>query len=70
MNATRPDPVVDEIRELRHRISERFGHDPAKLVAHYIAFQQKFQNRLLATESSAKTGAQTETAGREALPLS
>jgi hypothetical protein len=70
MNASRRDPVIDEIRELRHRISERFGHDPAKLVAHYIAFQQKFHNRLLQTETSAKTGEQTEPAGREALPLS
>ena len=28
MNPTPSDPVIDEIREVRHRISERFGHDP------------------------------------------
>ena len=26
------DPVIDEIREIRHRISARFDHDPAQLV--------------------------------------
>ena len=26
------DPVIDEVREIRHRISERVGHDPARLV--------------------------------------
>ena len=25
------DPVIDEIRDLRHRISERFSHDPGGL---------------------------------------
>jgi hypothetical protein len=40
------DPVIDEIREIRHRISARFGHDPARLVAHYMEFQKKFADRL------------------------
>ncbi len=29
-----PDPVIDEIREVRRRISERFDHDPERLVAY------------------------------------
>lgn len=36
MNAPTPDPVIDEIREVRSRISARFGHDPRRLVAHYL----------------------------------
>jgi len=36
MNAPTPDPVIDEIREVRARISARFGHDPRRLVAHYL----------------------------------
>ena len=27
------DPVIDEIRDVRHRISARFGHDPAQVGA-------------------------------------
>ena len=30
------DPVIAEIREVRHRISSRFDHDPAQLVAFYM----------------------------------
>ena len=42
------DTSVDEgeeeiaaIREVRHRISERFGHDPYRLVAYLIELQKE-----------------------------
>ncbi|MCX7016065.1 MAG: hypothetical protein NTW86_26495 [Candidatus Sumerlaeota bacterium] len=35
MNANPIDPVIEEIREVRRRISERFEHDPARLIAYY-----------------------------------
>ncbi len=41
MNPLPPDPVIEEIREIRHRISERFGHDPVRLVEHYMQLQQE-----------------------------
>jgi hypothetical protein len=37
-----PDPDDEDIarvREVRHRISERFGHDPYRLVAYYMERQ-------------------------------
>lgn len=44
----RPEPTLDSddeeiarVREVRHRISERFGHDPYRLVAHYIERRQE-----------------------------
>ena len=49
MNKADNDPVIDEIREVRHRISERFGHDPAKLVAYYMELQKQYKDRLLDT---------------------
>jgi hypothetical protein len=36
---TEPDPVINEVREARHRISARHGHDPRRLVDHYIQRQ-------------------------------
>jgi hypothetical protein len=39
MTQDRSDPVIDEIREVRDRISARFDHDPARLVAYYIRLQ-------------------------------
>jgi hypothetical protein len=39
--------VIEEVREARHRISARFDHDPARLVAYYMELQQQYQDRLL-----------------------
>ena len=49
-----PDPVIDEIREARHRISARFDHDPSRLVAYYMELQKRYQDRLIQTERSAE----------------
>jgi hypothetical protein len=46
MNPTPIDPVIDEIREVRRRISERVGHDPARLVAYYMELQERYRDRL------------------------
>jgi len=35
------DPVIDEIRKTRMKISERFQHDPKKLVEYYIEMQNQ-----------------------------
>jgi len=50
----RPRPILEDgdeeiarVREVRHRISERFGHDPHRLVAYYIGRQQEHQDRLV-----------------------
>jgi hypothetical protein len=42
-----PDPVIDEIREERHRISARFNHDPERLVAYYTELQEQYRDRLI-----------------------
>ena len=48
------DPVIDEIREVRHRISARFGHDPTRLVAFYMEMQKQYQDRLIKTAKSSQ----------------
>jgi hypothetical protein len=52
MKQTQCDPVIDEIREVRHRISARFDHDPARLVAYYMELQKQYQDRLTETEKT------------------
>jgi hypothetical protein len=47
MNPNQIDAVIDEIREVRHRISERFGHDPERLVGYYMELQQRYADRLI-----------------------
>ena len=49
MNQSHSDPVIEEIREIRHDISARFGHDPERLVAHYTELQKRYQDRLVRT---------------------
>ncbi len=46
------DPVIDEIREVRHRISARCGHDPARLVAFYMELKKQHEDRLIETTKS------------------
>ena len=54
MKPSQNDPVIDEIREVRHRISARFDHDPERLVAYYIELQNRYQDRLIEAEKSPK----------------
>jgi hypothetical protein len=51
------DPVIDEIREVRHRISARFDHDPARLVAHYMELQKQYQDQMIETGESSERSA-------------
>jgi hypothetical protein len=53
---TIPDPVIDEVRAIRHRISAQFGHDPRKLVGHYMELQARHSDRLIG-RSKAEPGA-------------
>jgi len=47
MTQDQSDPVIDEIRGVRNRISARFEHDPARLVAYYIKLQEQHRDRLV-----------------------
>jgi hypothetical protein len=47
MKKSRNDPVIDEIREIRRRISARFDHDPARMVVHYMELQKRYRDRLI-----------------------
>lgn len=42
-----PDDPIDLVRAARHRISERLGHDPARVVEHYLTVQEAYRGRLL-----------------------
>jgi hypothetical protein len=56
MRQIESDPVIDEVREIRHRISARFDHDPSRLVAYYMELQKQFEDRLLRAEKPGATG--------------
>ncbi len=41
------NPIVAEVRRVRHEISARFGHDPKRLIEHYMEMQKEFPERLV-----------------------
>lgn len=58
-----PEVLLDEVekeiarvREARHRISERFGHDPYRLVAHYMEQQKAHPERLIRAPEPERVG--------------
>jgi len=44
------DPTIARIREVRHRISGKYNHDPKKIVEYYIKLQKKHKNHFLRTD--------------------
>lgn len=40
------DPI-DTVRRARHEISREHGHDPERLVAHYLELQARFKCRII-----------------------
>lgn len=51
-----PDPTIDAIREVRHRISASVGHDAQKLVEHYRKLQQRHAERLISRDTEKLPG--------------
>ena len=37
------DEIINEVRRVRHEISEACGHDPLKVVAYYREFQERMK---------------------------
>ena len=37
------DPVIDEIRRVRHQISAECGHDAKRLVEYYMKFEKEMR---------------------------
>ena len=56
MTLERVDPVIDEVRDIRKRISDRFGNDPARLVAYYIELQERHLDRLIGRSQEPEHG--------------
>jgi hypothetical protein len=47
---------IAAIREVRHRISEQFGHDPYRLVAYLMELQKEHPEKLIPAPEVETTG--------------
>ena len=45
------DEAIDEIREVRHKISERFGHDTKAILDHYKSLEAEYSDRMISKGS-------------------
>ena len=41
------DPVIDEVRSVRRKISASYGHDIRKMIADHMEQQERFTDRLI-----------------------
>ncbi|MEK7685572.1 MAG: hypothetical protein AAB466_09135 [Verrucomicrobiota bacterium] len=41
------DPVIDEVRSVRRKISASYGHDVGKMIADHMKQQQRYADRLV-----------------------
>ena len=41
------EPLLDEIRRVRHMISERIGHDPQRIAEYYAQLQRQYSDRIV-----------------------
>ncbi|HEY9705026.1 MAG TPA: hypothetical protein V6C58_21485 [Allocoleopsis sp.] len=37
------DPVIQEIRDIRHQISAKNEHNPQKIIEYYLELQQEYK---------------------------
>lgn len=51
---------ITRIREVRHQISEEFGHDPYRMVAYYMELQKEHPEKLVRAPHS-----ETKVVGKE-----
>ena len=58
----KPDGPIQRVRRVRHEISERYGHDPRRLLEHYIQLQEAHKERLLETVAPENTEQDSKTA--------
>jgi hypothetical protein len=47
-----PDPLIDEIYEIRKQISREYGHDIHRMIAHHAKLKRKYADRLISTPST------------------
>ena len=49
-----PDPLIDEIRAIRARISREHGDDVRRLGEHYMELQKQFSGPVITPSSASK----------------
>ena len=54
INPIKTDEDIQDIRNIRHKISEEHGHDTKALLDHYKELEKKYADRILKKPIAAK----------------
>ena len=68
----KPDPIIDEIRRVRHEISAECGHDPKRLLEYYLELERKIKETgefRFADAPSTDSAIPTQSASQESMIL-
>ena len=49
------DPAIEEIREVRRIISEKYGHNTKALIQHYIELQKNYPDKVFISHKETLT---------------
>ena len=61
------DPVIDEVRSVRRKISAFYGHDVRKMIADHMEQQQRYADRLITPRSGRSKSSRRATKKHSAL---
>lgn len=62
-----PDPLIDEIHEIREQISREYGHDLNRLVAHHAELEKEYAGQLISEVPPPRPGEDRSPADLDAL---
>lgn len=62
------DVLIDEIRAVRHQISEQFGHDTKALLDYYRQLEKKYHGRILGQPEPSEPGDRPENSKDKRMP--
>ena len=60
-----PDQAIDEIRAVRQRISEAYGHDVKAFLEHYRELERQYQEKLIGRRDAEAMPTRTQAVGEQ-----
>ena len=60
-----PDQAIEEIRAVRQRISEAYGHDVKAFLEHYRELEHQYQEKLIGRRDVEAKPSRTQAAGEQ-----
>ena len=60
-----PDQAIEEIRAVRQRISEAYGHDAKAFLEHYRELERQYRERLIGRRDASARPSRAQAVGEQ-----